>query len=850
NTLTYHGTVTDALTEIVRIEYRIDNSNWGSVSTFTPAPTVGFTFTTFSLANGSHTIMVRTFDRAGNMDSSTDTVVVDVDAPSVSIDQYYPDPVGTNTLTYHGTSTSKTTDVEAIEYSVNGGNWTTIEIISAREIFFSFTVTLADGVSTINVRAKNKAGNWSLYAFDTIIVDTKSPQIVIPSYMDPTNKDSLIYTGHATDETTGIEYVKYRVDNEQAWSNVTVSAGTMTMYFTFTVTGLSQGTHTVTVIGEDMAGNRATTTTEVIIDKEPPVINLLEYTPDPTKNNTPTYTGTITDSTAEIIHVNYQVDGGDWIDMSQWQAIVAGSLSVAFTFTISSLSGGSATCPTGQAHTITVKAQDKAGNWGASTAEVLTIDTTNPTIKQILYKDNASSNVIDKGDTLTIIFSERVIVTGLTIGDFSVGVDGDSFGAGATTLTGTNSVEIILGDNPKLTIHGQFNPGSTTNNSSSGLNITSTSKIQDCVGNDLRVTNDGYDIQAQDAPRIVTVLYVDNGTTNVNQGDELHVEFTKLMSLNGTPTKNDFYLMVTNDSLGNNPLVGLKDADTNGMSKILVITLGENPKLTVEKEFNPKNIGANNPSGLDISKNNNCIIDGFDGNAAIDCDGNLTDDNGIDISPDDKEPPIIEVPRPQEVNINPTITVWATDPGTWGTGINIDKTAISMEKLESGRYTTIPITEKIDYDLSINNENRMKITFKNNALPPGEYRLSLSLSDNRGNKAATATMSFTVLAPSVSQVFEFYNCPNPFSTGERTEIGYTLNMPARVTINIYDLSGDIVASIDCGEKREGQNKQSWNGLNSAGEKLPNGVYFCELVVIESASGAEHRKYRKMAIYTK
>ncbi|MBU1752483.1 hypothetical protein KKG56_01270, partial [bacterium] len=375
---------------------------------------------------------------------------------------------------------------------------------------------------------------------------------------------------------------------------------------------------------------------------------------------------------------------------------------------------------------------------------------------------------------------------------------------------------------------------------------TITVRTSDHAGN----VADAADTIVVDAPRIVTVLYVDKGITNVNQGDELHVEFTKLMSLKGTPTKNDFYLPVTNDSLGNNPLISLKDADEKGMSKILVITLGENPKLTIEGEFTTKNTGVNNPSGLDISKDNVCIVDGFDGNAAIDCDGNLTDDNGIDISPDDKEPPVIDIPRPQEVNINPTITVWATDPGTWGTGINANETAISVEKLEDGRYTAVAITKNIDYDLNINNGNLMKITFKNNILSPGEYRLSISLSDNRGNKAATATMSFTVLAPSAAQVFGFYNCPNPFSTGERTEIGYTLNMPARVTINIYDLSGDVVASIDCGEKREGQNKESWNGLDFADKKLSNGIYFCELVVIESSSGAEHRKYRKMAIYTK
>lgn len=183
-----------------------------------------------------------------------------------------------------------------------------------------------------------------------------------------------------------------------------------------------------------------------------------------------------------------------------------------------------------------------------------------------------------------------------------------------------------------------------------------------------------------------------------------------------------------------------------------------------------------------------------------------------------------------------------TDPGIWNSGVDKDSIILQLKNQQTGEIATCNVTSAIKGD-------SFEITF-NNDLPAGNYELSISIADKRGNRTGTITTSFIVVAPAQKTVFGFYNCPNPFSLNERTEIGYTLNLPSRVTINIYDLSGDMVFSIDCGEKKEGQNKEFWNGLNSAGEKLPNGVYFCELVVVESVSGAEHRKYWKMAIYTK
>jgi PGF-pre-PGF domain-containing protein len=83
NTPTYSGTATDALTNVVDIEYKVDSGTWTDVDAFTPALSVSFTFTTTpALADGTHTIYVKAKDNAGNWSTPvSDTLTVITVAP-------------------------------------------------------------------------------------------------------------------------------------------------------------------------------------------------------------------------------------------------------------------------------------------------------------------------------------------------------------------------------------------------------------------------------------------------------------------------------------------------------------------------------------------------------------------------------------------------------------------------------------------------------------------------------------------------------------------------------------------------------------------------------------------------
>jgi hypothetical protein len=67
------------------------------------------------------------------------------------------------------------------------------------------------------------------------------------------------------------------------------------------------------------------------------------------------------------------------------------------------------------------------------------------------------------------------------------------------------------------------------------------------------------------------------------------------------------------------------------------------------------------------------------------------------------------------------------------------------------------------------------------------------------------------------------NYPNPFNP--ETRINYSLPEPAYVKLNIYDINGTLVRTLQEGNKSAGRYEAIWDGKNSSGNKVGSGVYF-------------------------
>lgn len=87
-----------------------------------------------------------------------------------------------------------------------------------------------------------------------------------------------------------------------------------------------------------------------------------------------------------------------------------------------------------------------------------------------------------------------------------------------------------------------------------------------------------------------------------------------------------------------------------------------------------------------------------------------------------------------------------------------------------------------------------------------------------------SSLGTTVPAPTATRLGDIY--PNPFKN--LLYIPYTLAKDGLVKIEVYNLRGQKVSSLELGKKASGTHCATWKAQNSGGKALPSGVYFIKL----------------------
>jgi len=93
------------------------------------------------------------------------------------------------------------------------------------------------------------------------------------------------------------------------------------------------------------------------------------------------------------------------------------------------------------------------------------------------------------------------------------------------------------------------------------------------------------------------------------------------------------------------------------------------------------------------------------------------------------------------------------------------------------------------------------------------------------------------------EIGQFLPFPNP--TSSVSNIRIVLNKTADITVNIYTVTGKLVYREEI-NGTEGINQIVWNGLNTEGKEVLNGVYNIQAVA-ETATGEKAEKWSKVAI---
>ena len=68
--------------------------------------------------------------------------------------------------------------------------------------------------------------------------------------------------------------------------------------------------------------------------------------------------------------------------------------------------------------------------------------------------------------------------------------------------------------------------------------------------------------------------------------------------------------------------------------------------------------------------------------------------------------------------------------------------------------------------------------------------------------------------------------PNPFNPS--TTITYGIETDYKVTIDIYDITGQLIATLQNENQMQGWHSVIWNGTNQYGEQAPAGIYLSKI----------------------
>ena len=78
------------------------------------------------------------------------------------------------------------------------------------------------------------------------------------------------------------------------------------------------------------------------------------------------------------------------------------------------------------------------------------------------------------------------------------------------------------------------------------------------------------------------------------------------------------------------------------------------------------------------------------------------------------------------------------------------------------------------------------------------------------------------------QNLKLNNYPNPFN--ELTVINYSLKVSGRISLKIFDMTGNEVRTLVDENQPAGKHSVVWDGTNELGESVGSGIYFCKLQI--------------------
>ena len=395
---------------VQKVQFKLDGANLGAADTTAP---YGISWDTRTASNGAHTLMAVATDVLGaQWSSNTITVSVfnDLTPPAVSISS----PAAGATVSGNVTIAADAVDnvgVVGVQFQVDGSNFGA-ELTAAPYSAPWNTLNAANGSHTVSAVARDAAGNRSTASVTvTVFNDTTAPSVSVTSPAAGATVSGAVTLAANASDNVGVVGVQFQVDGNNFGAELTAAPYTAQ----WNTLNATNGSHTISAIARDAAGNRATSaavTVTVMNDTSPPSVSISSPAANATVSGTITVVASASDNVG-VVGVQFKLDGANL-----GAEVTAAPFQVAWD--TRTAQGGT--------HTLSAVARDAAGNSSTAAAVSVIVNNISPVAlenqqqgsdqwamyagggipaddvnKQI--KGYASAASVNKGDSITFYVS-------------------------------------------------------------------------------------------------------------------------------------------------------------------------------------------------------------------------------------------------------------------------------------------------------------------------------------------------------------------------------------------------------------------------------------------------------------
>jgi hypothetical protein len=370
NSVTVSATSTDGGSGVASVQFKLDGANLGAADTTNP---YSVTWDTTTALDGSHTLTAVATDNAGTTTTSSSvTVTVDNTNPTGSLTAPAASANVKGTVTVSSNSADATSGVTnaAFQRSPAGaGTWTTISTDTTSPYSASWdTTAVTDGLYDLRVVTTDNAGNTFTSATVTNVrVDNTNPTGSLTAPAASANvKGTVTVSSNSADGGSGVANVQFQLDG----ANLGAADTTSPYSVSWDTTLSTNGTHTLTAVTSDAAGNAfSSTAITVTVDNVAPTASLTSPIDGATVSGNSVLISANASDNIGVAGVQFQLD---------CPGVACGSLGAEDTTAPYSFSWDTTTLANGSTHTLTAVARDAAGNITTSSTITVTVNNTTP----------------------------------------------------------------------------------------------------------------------------------------------------------------------------------------------------------------------------------------------------------------------------------------------------------------------------------------------------------------------------------------------------------------------------------------------------------------------------------------